>query len=200
MVAVINQVDTGIDLAIFHSRVSRYADAPLTRIVPDKVVDHARQLVFAFDSRRSVRPLESHPNHRMFPSAPSRARARSAPGDLLETVAGEGQSSRAVLAAVARLHKNRLARSQLDRQIPRSSPKFHALGLRPARLKAERQSAVLVSEARDDCRFPRRAGREGRRGLRRGAVRPRLSPCTPRNPGQKEDADENRGEGEAEPG
>ena len=63
LVAVVNQVNVGIDCLVLHLRVGQNMAAPLRRIIADEVVARARQLIQARNLGRRIGIAELHPQH-----------------------------------------------------------------------------------------------------------------------------------------
>jgi hypothetical protein len=61
--AVVNQVDPGIDSFVLHLRVSWNLCAPLCRIIADEVVARSRQFILACNFGGRVGVTELHPQH-----------------------------------------------------------------------------------------------------------------------------------------
>ena len=64
LVAVVFEVNAGVDLRVAHTRVVRDVHAPTRRVVADEVVAPARLLVETCDRGALVRADERHAKHR----------------------------------------------------------------------------------------------------------------------------------------
>jgi len=63
LVAVVNQINAGINSFVLHLGVGRNIAVPLRRVVTDEIVALARQFVRARHSRRRIGIAEFHPQH-----------------------------------------------------------------------------------------------------------------------------------------
>src|SRR6202521_5556833 len=64
LIAVINEIDAGINCLILHAGKLRYVMMPFGRIVPNEVIALPQQRRSARNARQRVRSVEPHPNHR----------------------------------------------------------------------------------------------------------------------------------------
>ena len=63
LVAVVDEVDAGIDLAVVHLRVGRHVGPPLRRIVADEVIRSSGQFLEPAYERRGVGGHDRHAQH-----------------------------------------------------------------------------------------------------------------------------------------
>ena len=143
--AVVDQIDTGIEPGIFHPRIARDFSSPFRAVVADKVIDARRETIEAAHLRGRIRAQEFHPHDRGIIGGRGGKRARSG---------GRAQPPALLLAllllAWARSAKREhgLVGGQKDGPAGPVSEKSHApAGLADVGFEAERQSRVGLERA-----------------------------------------------------